>query len=63
MLRTAGMHLAMRLLGVLIAALGASGCASGADVASAGGAFGFVSPGGVPTSSTIRPNSAAVLAR
>lgn len=40
------MRLAARLFGVLIATLGASGCATGADTASAGGAFDFVSPGG-----------------
>lgn len=45
-LRPAGVRLLARLCAVLVVAAGTSGCATGADAASAGATFDFVSPGG-----------------
>lgn len=45
-LRPAGVRLVARLHAVVLVALSASACATGADAASTGGSFDFVSPGG-----------------
>jgi thiol-disulfide isomerase/thioredoxin len=45
-LRPAGARLVAGLCAVLVVAASTSGCATGADAASAGGSFDFVSPGG-----------------
>jgi thiol-disulfide isomerase/thioredoxin len=45
-LRPAGARLVARLCAVLLVAASTSGCATGADAASPGGSFDFVSPGG-----------------
>ncbi len=45
-LRPAGVRLVERVCAVVLVTLSASGCATGADAASARGSFDFVSPGG-----------------